>query len=77
MRCKLGPKKVARYARMTGLNVIAAFVRGNTDHRVDLFLADGRIASLYRDGTLAFEETWHKQQPEGAVTMGMEGHEGE
>lgn len=52
MRQSLGSKKVRRLAEQTGLPVVRVMVRGNTGHRKDLCLADGRIFRLYLDGTL-------------------------
>ena len=53
MRQRLGKKKIAKYARETGLPVVTALTRGNTDHRVDLFLADGsRIAYWPKTGQI-------------------------
>lgn len=51
MRQRLGKKKVSKYRRQTGLDVIAGLVRGGTGHRVDLCLADGSIVHLWPDGT--------------------------
>ena len=51
-RCVVGEKKVEKYRLQTGLPIVTAFVRGGTDHRVDLCLEDGTVASLYRDGTI-------------------------
>lgn len=55
-RNRVGEKKVKRYRELTGLPVIAALVRGNTDHRVDLCLEDGSVWYLDKDGTLEFAE---------------------
>ena len=52
MRQSVGEKKVRRYRRETGLDVLTALVRGNTDHRIDLLLADGTITHWFKDGTL-------------------------
>jgi hypothetical protein len=54
-RCKLGPKKVRRLAAQTGLDVVTALTRGGTDHRIDLFCADGSRWHLLRDGRLVRE----------------------
>lgn len=43
----VGPKKVRKYAKATGLPVVKAMVRGNTGHRVDLGLEDGTIAEYW------------------------------
>ena len=52
MRQRLGKRKVMKYRRQTGLDVIAGMVRGNTGHRVDLCLRDGSIVYLWPDGTM-------------------------
>lgn len=52
MRQALGPKKVKRIRELTGLDVKHVAVRGGTDHRKDLYLADGTITHLWPDGTL-------------------------
>ena len=43
MRQRLGEKKIRRYARETGLQVISGVTRGGTYHRVDLFLEGGAV----------------------------------
>ena len=62
MRQNLGEKKVAKLRQQTGLPVIAVQVRGNTGHRKDLFLDDGRIVYLYLDGTMQVSEFRHGRQ---------------
>ena len=52
MRNKLGPKKVERIRKATGLPVVGVHVRGNTDHRKDLLLEGGKIVYLYKDGVM-------------------------
>ena len=52
MRCVIGPKKVRRLAKRTGLPVVRAMTRGGTDHRIDLFLGDGRTMMLWPTGEL-------------------------
>lgn len=52
MRQRFNKKKVRRFRRETGLDVIAAMIRGGTDHRVDLCLRDGTIWCRYKDGEL-------------------------
>lgn len=43
-RQRLGEKTVARYAKLLGLdNVVGGLVRGGTNHRVDLLIADGSV----------------------------------
>lgn len=51
-RQSLGKKKINRYIKLTGLPIINAFVRGGTDHRIDLFLADGSVVYLLKDNTI-------------------------
>lgn len=51
-RNRVGEKKVKKLREKTGLPVLTALVRGGTDHRIDLLLEDGSIASLYRDGSI-------------------------
>lgn len=41
MRQKIGAKLVRKYTQETGLPVVMGFVRGGTDHRVDLLCARG------------------------------------
>lgn len=65
MRQKVGDKKVRRLRKKTGLDVRWASVRGNTNHRVDLYLGDGSIVSKYKDGSLEKWEDWKwKPNPE-------------
>ena len=52
MRCKLGPKKINQLKHKTGLSIVFAYVRGGTDHRIDLYLSDGTIMYLLKDGSL-------------------------
>jgi hypothetical protein len=52
MRQSVGTRKVRQLAARTGLPVVGAQVRGGTDHRIDLCLSNGSIASLYRDGKM-------------------------
>lgn len=56
MRQRLGNKSLARLRRKTGLDIVKALVRGNTDHRIDLYLADGRVAHLWPDGKLEIDK---------------------
>ncbi len=51
MRQRIGEKKIRKYREETGLDVIAGAVRGNTHHRVDLYLRDGAIVYRWPDGT--------------------------
>lgn len=67
MRQLLGPKKVAKLRRETGLPIVKVMVRGGTDHRRDLCLEDGRIVHLWNDGTMDESKLRHvpaeKEQP--------------
>lgn len=54
MRQPIGKKKVERLKRQfPHLKIVAAAVRGGTDHRIDLFVENGEQYSLFRDGTLS------------------------
>lgn len=59
MKQRVGPKKLRRYARDTGLPVVAACVRGGWGHMVLLTLEDGRLASYFpnREGEVVL---WNK-----------------
>lgn len=65
MRQALGEKKLKRLRASTGLDVVKATVRGNTDHRIDLWLGDGSIASLWPNGELNRDPTyrWRLEEP--------------
>ncbi|HAA01898.1 MAG TPA: hypothetical protein DCE18_00840 [Syntrophobacteraceae bacterium] len=52
MRCQIGPRKVKKYSDVTGLPIAAALVRGNTDHRIDMFLIDGTLVCWFKDGNI-------------------------
>lgn len=52
MRCTVGPKKIAKYVKKTGLPILTALVRGGTDHRIDLCLDDGSVMHWYKDGKM-------------------------
>lgn len=60
MRQQLGPKKVARLRKETGLPIVAVLVRGGTGHRRDLCLEDGSVVCLYRDGTMERSSIGHR-----------------
>lgn len=62
-RQTLGPKKVDKLRRQTGLPVVAVLVRGGTEHRKDLCLADGSVVHLYSDGTLERSDLVHSMTP--------------
>ena len=64
MRQRMGEKKVKKLAAKTGLPVVGAFVRGNTDHRVDLLLDGGVVACLYRDGEIEIDSRSRWGRPE-------------
>ena len=49
-RQKVGEKKLRRLAEKTGLDLVAALVRGGTDHRIDLCVRGGEVVHLYRCG---------------------------
>ena len=49
MRQLLGQKKVNKLRVLTGLDIVKVMVRGGTNHRLDLCLSDGYIATLYRN----------------------------
>lgn len=58
-RQQLGSKKLNKLIKSTGLDIAKAYIRGNTNHRVDLYLNDGRVFSLFKDGELVFKrDTW-------------------
>jgi hypothetical protein len=48
----LGPKKIARIARETGLDVVRVWAAGGSDHTLLLLLRDGSAFDLSKDGTL-------------------------
>lgn len=56
MRCLFGKRGIKRLIKRTGLPVVKALTRGNTHHRIDMWLEDGRECSLYRNGEIIFEE---------------------
>jgi hypothetical protein len=59
-RQKVGDKKIERFRRLTGLPVVHAWVRGGTNHRVDLGLIDGVIVSYWdrMDGVIYYGSQW-------------------
>lgn len=61
MRQKLGAKKIAKLKRELGLNIVKVLVRGGTDHRKDLFLPDGSVMYLFKDGTIFETNQTHKE----------------
>jgi len=67
MRQMLGKRKTqaldAQYGERLGSRVVHVQVRGGTDHRRDLLLADGTVWNLYRDGTLKKDFcTWRRER---------------
>ena len=60
-RQALGAKKVHKYRQLTGFDVIAGLVRGDTNHRVDLCLRDGSVAYLWADGRFEMTDMKHQQ----------------
>lgn len=58
-RQRLNDRKTRRLREQTGLDVIRVLVRGGTDHRRDLCLADGSVVHLYRDGTMEKSDIRH------------------
>jgi hypothetical protein len=66
-RCLIGKKKIQWLRRETGLPVIAALVRGDTDHRIDLCLDDGRVVYFFKDGTMAETLIRHRYKQEEAT----------
>ncbi len=69
-RSVFGVKKVKRLRfRFPDLQVIGAWSRGNTNHRVDLLLQDGTIAYLEPDGVTV--ERSHDQWAAGPQTRAV------
>lgn len=56
-RQKLGPKKVKFLRKLTGLPIHTALARGGTNHTLLLCLEDGKVFSMYKDGTLQFQDS--------------------
>ena len=54
-RQRLGDKKLKKLRKKLGLPIMVAQVRGNTDHRIDLFLEDHTWIRLFKDGTIERE----------------------
>jgi hypothetical protein len=52
MRCLLSKKKINRLREETGLNIVSATVRGNTDHQIFVTLADGSQCTLDKNWEL-------------------------
>ena len=62
-RQRLGEKKLRRMRELTGLDLVAVVVRGGTDHRRDLWLRNGTIVYLWRDGTMTETTDRHSFDP--------------
>lgn len=63
MKQQLGDKKLAKVRRETGLDIESATVRGGTDHTLTLYLRDGRVLYLRKDGTLEPAARMHDFEP--------------
>jgi hypothetical protein len=48
----LGPRKIAKLAKRTGLDVVRAWACGGSDHRLVLLLRDGSGVEILKDGTV-------------------------
>ena len=59
-RSVYGPRGVRRLQRQfPALEIVGAWSRGNTDHRIDLLLADGTIAIVWPGGAVQItEDRW-------------------
>ncbi len=56
----IGPRKVARYRRETGLEIVAAYTIGGS-HVKELFLADGRVVLRHPSGEIeATGDLWYR-----------------
>ncbi len=55
-RQKLGKRKLKKYSKQCDKNFTRGFVRGNTDHRIDLFDEDETKWCLYSNGELKKSE---------------------
>lgn len=56
MRCTLGHRKVKRLAAKHNLPIVAACTRGNTEHRIDIWLSDNTTGAIYRDGECVMDK---------------------
>lgn len=63
MRQQLGIKKLRALRKETHLDIVAALVRGNTNHRIDLCLRDGSVVSKHVDGRLERSPVNHCVEP--------------
>lgn len=56
MRQRLGKKKLKKYGKAIGFEVEYGLVRGNTNHRVDLYLRNGNKALYWpKTGEIFFK----------------------
>lgn len=51
-RCIMNEKKTKKLSQQLGLPIEIILVRGDTDHRKDLYLTGGKIIHLYKNGTM-------------------------
>lgn len=51
-RCRLGEKKLKKYSEKFGIKFVKGLVRGNTNHRVDLFTENMKEFCTFPDGKL-------------------------
>ncbi len=64
MRCRIGPRKLRFYGRMFNKTFCLGLVRGNTEHRVDLFERDIRTEKSWsyypkeKELILNYERPW-------------------
>jgi hypothetical protein len=49
MRCLLGTRKLAKFSRFFGINFVKGLTRGGTDHRFDLYDANGNSYYFWKD----------------------------
>lgn len=52
MRQRLSDKKTKALSDKLGMDIKSVMVRGNTEHRKDIYTKDGRQFALYKDGQL-------------------------
>lgn len=67
MKQYLGDRKLRKYAAATGLDVVYGTARGNTGHRVDLYVRDGTIWH-YWPKTGALVKSYYGWKDHGEVT---------
>lgn len=61
-RQMLGPKKLKKLREKTGLDLVAALVRGGTNHRIDLCLRGGSVTHLYKDWSMEVSNIRHSRE---------------